>query len=211
MFSPCVGLSADGTRAATGTVELKGALDVWDINQGKSISKLGVLPSSVYSDPVWSPDGKRVVCNDMSSALHAFDVHAGKLIGVLGKGSFGQCRIRSVWLSDNNRLITAGWGRDEVHLVEIGKTTPNMTINAGGGQVKWVALHPSEKWIATCGYKTPVQIWHLPTARLVKSWQIGPVKGTVNQVEFSPDGNYLATVNGNGTAYILSLDGILIE
>jgi WD40 repeat protein len=70
---------------------------------------------------------------------------------------------------------------------------------------------PSEKWIATCGENTPVQIWHLPTTRLIKSWQIGPVKGTVNQVEFSPDGNYLATVNGNGTAYILSLDGILVE
>ena len=93
----------------------------------------------------------------------------------------------------------------------LAKTKPLMTLNAGSGQVKWVALHPSEKWIATCGEKTPVQIWHLPTAKVVKSWQIGPIKGVVNQVEFSPNGNYLATVNGNGTAFVLNLDGVLTE
>jgi WD40 repeat protein len=55
----------------------------------------------------------------------------------------------------------------------------------------------------------PVQIWHLPTSKLVKTWQIGPPAGEVVQVAFSPDGHYLATVNGNGTVYVLSLDGVL--
>ena len=89
--------------------------------------------------------------------------------------------------------------------------SPVSTLNTVGGRLTWVALHPSEKWIATCGENTPVEIWHLPTSKLIKSWQLGPPKGVVHQVEFSPDGNYLATVNGNGTAYVLSLDGVLTE
>ena len=212
MFSPLVGLSPDGKRVVTGMQAVQGdVMEVSDADKGTSIAKLGSLSSSIYSTPAWSPDGKLLVCNDMSSTLHAFDMDAYKLIGTLGKSRFASCQVRAVWMSDSKRLITAGWGKDEVHLLEIGKTTPVMTINAGGGQVKWVALHPSEKWFATCGTNTPVEIWHLPTQKLVKSWQIGPVKGTVSQVEFSPDGHYLATVNGNGTAYILSLDGVLKE
>jgi WD40 repeat protein len=63
--------------------------------------------------------------------------------------------------------------------------------------------------IAVCGEKMPVQIWNLATSKLVKSWQIGPPAGLVSQVAFSPDGHYLATVNGNGTVYVLSTDGVL--
>jgi WD40 repeat protein len=212
IFSGLVGLSPDGKRATTGLYALKGdVLEVWDVESGKSLAKLGPLPSSARTAPAWSPDGKRLVCVDMNSTLYAFDMDAGKLIGALGKSSLGQQKIHAVWFSDSKRLVTAGWRRDEVHLLEIGKTTPVATINTGGGQVRRVALHPSEKWIATCGDNTPVQIWHLPTAKLVKSWQIGPDKGMVYQAEFSPDGNYLATVNGNGTVYVLNLDGVLSE
>lgn len=205
-------LSADGSQLASNTDEfVSKACAIHNTATGAAVKRLGPLRSSLYGIPAWSPDGTKIVCNDMSSNLEAFDVASGALIGTLGKGRYAQCEIRAVWLSDSKRLVTAGWGRDEVHFLEIGKTTPVMTLNAGSGRVKWVALHPSEKWIATCGEKTPVQIWHLPTGKSVKSWQIGPLKGVVHQVEFSPDGNYLATVNGNGTAYILSLDGVLSE
>lgn len=205
-------LSADGSQLASNTDEfVSKACAIHNTATGAAVKRLGPWRSSLYGIPAWSPDGTKIVCNDMSSNLEAFDVSSGALISTLGKGHYAQCEIRAVWLADSQRLITAGWGRDEVHLLEIGKTTPVMTLNAGTGRVKWVALHPSEKWIATCGEKTPVQIWHLPTGKSVKSWQIGPLKGVVHQVEFSPDGNYLATVNGNGTAYLLSLDGVLSE
>ena len=211
-YSKYTALSADGDRLASNINQVVGkTFEIHDTATGASVKQIAPLRSSMYGIPAWSPDGTTIVCNDMSSTLAAFDVSSGALTSTLGKSLYGQCEIRAVWLSDSKRLITAGWGLDEVHLLELGKTTPVMTLNAGTGRVKWVALHPSEKWIATCGEKTPVQIWHLPTGKSVKSWQIGPLKGVVHQVEFSPDGNYLATVNGNGTAHILSLDGVLSE
>jgi WD40 repeat protein len=212
MFSPLVGLSPDGKFAVTGFRAAKGdVMEIWDVGRGSSLGKLGPLPSAVYGHPVWSPDGKRLVCTDMQSTLHAFDMNAKKHLGPLGKSRFGQQKIHAVWMKDSQRLVAVNFGRDEVHLLEFGKKTPVSTIHTGSGQVKWVALHPTEKWIATCGTKTPVEIWHLPTSKRIKSWQIGPFTGSVKQVEFSPDGHYLATVNGNGTAYVLSLEGILTE
>jgi WD40 repeat protein len=142
-------------------------------------------------------------------SLQIFDAGSWKLLSTLGKARYAQQEVVAVWLSDNRRLVTTNWGRDEVHVVEVGKPTPVLTISVGTGRALWVAVHPTEEWIAVCGSEMPVQIWHLPTSKLVKSWQIGPPAGEVRQVAFSPDGHYLVTVNGNGTVYVLSLDGVL--
>lgn len=113
------------------------------------------------------------------------------------------------WFSDSQRLLTAGWGGDEVQVLDAGQTTPLVTIHAGTGFVRSAALHPTEQWMALGGEKVPVQLWHVPTSRMTKSWQIGPPDGVVSLVAFCPEGHYLATLNGNGTVYLLSLDGLL--
>lgn len=205
-----LGLSPDGAKLATNPNRIiNKELEIWDADTGASLAKVGPIGVAIHGPPAWSPDGKRLAVNDTHGNLLAFDVAAKTSLGTLGKARFGNSPIRAIWMADNQRLITAGWGRDEVHLLEIGKTAPLTTIHAGKGGVTWVDLHPSEEWIALCGSGIPVQVWHLPTGALVKSWQIGPATGVVSQVAFSPDGHYLATVNGNGTAYVLNLDGVI--
>ena len=137
------------------------------------------------------------------------DAKDWKHVAAIGKTSYSDQQVSSAWFADNRRLISTNWAKDEIHLLEVGKATPVATLNAGGGRPRCVALHPSEEWFAVCGEAMPVQIWHLPTSRIIKSWQLGPPEGLVSQVAFSPGGHYLATLNGNGTVYILSLDGVI--
>jgi WD40 repeat protein len=206
-----VGISPDGAHVVAG---VQGRLfgdefAIYDTTTGEMRRKVGPIQHGILSAPSWSNDGRRLAFMDQTNSLQVFDTVAWKPLGALGKTRFSGQEVVAIWLSDNRRLITTHWGRDVVHLLEVGKPLPVLTINAGGGQAKCVAVHPSEEWIAVCGYKMPVQIWHLPTSKLVKHWQIGPPAGEVTQVAFSPDGHYLATVNGNGTVYVLSLDGVI--
>jgi len=206
--SEYIGLSPDGSRLATPIKEGLGhGIEIWEIATGKSTGAINVN-RSMWSSPIWSPDGAHLLCNDMGSTLHLFHVES-KAVTNFGGSRFGQLQVQAAWFNDSKRVVTVGWGRDEVHFLEIGKTKPIKTINAGAGSLKCLALDRSNEWLAVGGYKSPVQLWHLPTGKLVKTWQFGPTLGVVSQVAFSPDGHYLATVNGNGTAYVLNLDGVL--
>lgn len=202
--------SPDGQRLVTTGRGNKPSLRLLVLNSraGAIVAEGPKLFGRLCGDPSWSPDGRHFAGIDQGQSLLELDTATWTPTPIGVQTQFAQ-GVAVKWLSDNQRFVTGGWDSDEVHILQVGKTTPVATIRAGGGLVKHVALHPSEQWIALCGEDVPVQIWHLPTQKLVKSWQIGPPKGIVSQVEFSPDGHYLATVNGNGTAYVLSLDGVL--
>jgi WD40 repeat protein len=206
-----IGLSPDG-QAVIATPRNKlfaDEIEVSDAGTGDSLQIVKPVQFGIQTPPAWTRDGSRVGFIDQSGALTIFDTKTWKRIAALGKTKYAQPDVTAAWFSDNRRLITAGWGKDEIHLLEVASAAPVLTLNAGGGRTKCVALHPGEEWFAVCGDSMPVQLWHLPTSRLVKSWQLGPPEGQVSQVAFSPDGHYLATVNGNGTVYVLSLDGIV--
>jgi WD40 repeat protein len=206
--SEYVGVSPDGSHLATPIKQGLGqGIEIWEIATGKSVSTISVN-GRIWSSPVWNSDGTHLVCSDLGSTLHLFDVKS-KTTATLSGSRFSQLHLQAAWFNDNKRLVTVGWGRDEIHFLEIGKTKPIKTIHAGAGSLKCLALDRKNECLAVAGYKSPVQLWHLPTGTLLKSWQIGPTQGLVSQVAFSPDGHYLATVNGNGTAYILNLDGML--
>jgi WD40 repeat protein len=206
-----VGISPDGTQIVAGLQNrlFGDEFEIYDAATAASLRTVGPIMFGIESAPAWSADGSRVAFLDMTSSLQVFDTATWTRLAQIGKTHYGGQRVVSFWLSDNRRLVSTNWGKDEIHLLEIGQPNPVLTLNGGSGQADYVAVHPSEEWIAVCGQRMPVQIWHLPTAKLVKAWQLGPPGGVVSQVVFSPDGHYLATVNGNGTAYVLNLDGVL--
>jgi WD40 repeat protein len=206
-----VGISPDGKQVIAGLQDrlFGDEFEVVDAVSGASLRKVGTIQHNIESAPAWNADGSRVAFLDGSGSLQVFDAENWKRIAKLGKTRFSQQRVVSVWLADNRRLVSTNWAGDQTHVLDVDNPKPLVTLNSGSGGAECVAVHPSEEWIAVCGRSMPVQIWHLPTAKLVKTWQLGPPGGVVSQVAFSPDGHYLATVNGNGTAYVLSLDGVL--
>lgn len=186
-------------------------LAIYETETGALLRKIGSLSDYPHGQPAWSLDGKHVAMTSVyRSSVDLLDANTGTMKGTWGKGPIDNIKNVPVWYRDSNRLLASAWNSGDLHVLQVGKPTPLIAIKVGGSP-SHAALHPSERFAAVCGQRTPVQIWDLQRSKLVKSWQIGPPEGSLSAVSFSPDGNYLATVNSNGTAYVLSLDGVLPE
>lgn len=204
--------SPDGNEFLCSEPEMGGQqpLTIYETETGTLSRKLGNQSDYPEGTPAWSGDGKQIAISSIfKPCLDLLDAKTGAMARTWGKGPIGLRNV-AIWFGDSQRLLFPAWSTGDLHVLQVGKPTPLLTIKVGGTP-SHVALHPSEKYAAVCGQRMPVQIWDLQKSKLIKSWQIGPHEGTLSAVAFSPDGNYLATVNGNGTAYLLSLDGVLPE
>jgi WD40 repeat protein len=59
--------------------------------------------------------------------------------------------------------------------------------------------------LASAAEDGKIRIWDPGAGKLVKTLQIGPSRGIIEQLAFSFDKRYLITVNGNGSIYVVDL------
>jgi WD40 repeat protein len=199
-----VALSPDGKRLAT-YARGPSYSGIWDLPEGEELPRTAV-PCGPLERVVFSPAGDRLVARNKAQSIVFVDPSTLQVLWQIPTTPTTQTPLR--WFRDGNRVLLSD-GADTLSIYDVRTKKVVQSLSIAGVGTHSFALDRSGEWIALSGISNPVQLWHLPTAKLVKSWQIGPPRGIVSQVEFSPDGHYLATVNGNGTAYILSLDGVL--
>jgi tRNA A-37 threonylcarbamoyl transferase component Bud32 len=68
-----------------------------------------------------------------------------------------------------------------------------------------VAIGPDNRTLAAVTSAGVICLWDLSTDKPPRVMRVSPAVSQVDQIACSPDGRHLATVNNNGTAYILRL------
>ena len=66
-----------------------------------------------------------------------------------------------------------------------------------------LAFSPDGLWLASGGYSGEIIVWDFDSRQLKQRLRIGPRLGTVRQVRFSRDQQWLAAVGGNGVVYLI--------
>jgi mono/diheme cytochrome c family protein len=176
----CVGFSADGKRALSGSQDQ--TLRLWDVSTGKLLRTLeghnGVIRCLALTS-----DGKRALSGSDDRTVRVWDLETGKeLRRLLGHGD----RVRAVALSpDGKRALSAGDDRT-VRLWDLEKGQEMVSLSGHTGPVLSVAFSRDGRRALSGGADGLVRLWDLARGREVESWQAH--RRAVRAVAFAPGG-----------------------
>lgn len=82
---------------------------------------------------------------------------------------------------------------------------PLLSVDVGGGAVRWATYSPDGTVIATAGEDGMVRLWDSDTGEIIGAPLVGH-SGPVNSAEFSPDGRKLVTAGDDSYAIVWDVE-----
>lgn len=146
-----------------------------------------------------SKDQEMLFAGGSKSMVHVWNLEAGKLLR-----SFGRRSVSPVALAVDRReeFVFASDIRD-VFVFDIASGIQLWSVRVHDHAVSDLALHPSRPILATAGDDGYVTLVDIASQSVLRRLRLGPIRGKVLQVEFSPDGTLLAAAMSNGAVVIL--------
>jgi WD40 repeat protein len=182
-------LSPDGTRA----IIRDGGFQLWDIPRNKLLAQKSIGDSSAH-DPVFSPDGTKIVADIGNNLAQVFRVNTGFDDGPVLRG-----HTEFLWSyafsPDGNRVVTASEDKTaRVWEAATGRLIAIITNHTES--VTSAAFSPDGTKVVTASYDRTARVSDAATGR-----PLALMRGHVAQLRdasFSPDGTKVVTVTGEG-------------
>ena len=183
--------SPDGGSLAIGAAS--GKVLLWRLT-GQQRALAG--PTSPVSSLTFSADGAKLTVLHVDQRIALWDTVRGSKLG-----SAQPAKDVSVLacLPDGATLVTSDlrlWQLTGDKLIEYGRVVP------GAHSEVVAAFAPGGKLLASAGSGGRLYVWDVVGKKKLHSWSL---PGQIRQVAFTPDGKHVATVNANGTGYLLRL------
>jgi len=184
--------SPDGRKLiTTGGSRLPSSLNVWDAESGREM--LLFRKEGNYSRPVFSPNGRYLVCAKDGESLVVIDFSSGKEIKRIDL----QTRIyRIVYSPDGDRLAVAQENR-QITLWDTNSWEMLTPIKGHSVYALDIAFSPDGQTIATASGDTTVKLWESRQNQLSESYHLK--KNWVDEIGFSQDGTKLLIMHGDLT------------
>ncbi len=189
-------LSQDGTRLACsgGSGPDAKTLMVFDARTGQEIAN--VQAPELLHDPLFSPDGARVIGGCPSGMVRVFDVQTGKEV-LAFRGAVPLPRL--VLSPDGTRIALAPWneGPVQVYDTRTGQEVRELKLPAYAGSMP--VFSPDGTRIATVGSDGVVRTYDVRTGQ-----ESPPNKSParLSRPVFSPEGTRIAAVGSDGVVRV---------
>jgi tRNA A-37 threonylcarbamoyl transferase component Bud32 len=192
-----VAYSPDGkTVASRAGIDISPIL--WDVATRKPRATLDKHQGFVHC-MAYSPNGKILACTG-GVDVRLWNTATGTELGIL-KGQTAE-NFYPVAFSPDNTLLAAASNYGTVTLWDWADKKERPTLKGHDSTVFSVAFAPDGQTIASAGKDGRVILWDVASGNKRQELSL---PGSVWQVAYFADSRHLATVNGNGTAYILRL------
>ncbi|MBI3862253.1 MAG: PQQ-binding-like beta-propeller repeat protein [Planctomycetia bacterium] len=201
-------LSADGNLIATGASE--GQTVLYDLKREKSVATI-TSPGNdghLVRFLAFDSDGKLLAsaCRN-TVTLHDIVTGQNRQIGIPG-------HIHAMDMSSDGKLLACGidaplpGGGSAPRIVVCSLSNadePAILEGHKGSELYSVAFNPSGSRFASAGNDGAVRIWDPLQGVVLDTITLSPQAGQIRKVVYSPSGRHLATINANGTVYLLCL------
>lgn len=169
-------------------------LDVWDLEQKKIIASFYIEDWLSYFD--FSSDGSKVMCISTRGIIRIFDIFSCKLISKPLQ-AFTECPMPSLSpqlrnCSDGTQFLSYAYDEeikiwDSTTYKLIGEPLPGMSAN----------YSPDGKYLVCADWST-ASILDTSTRTLIRSYNMPPACGPIENVAIGPFNKYLMAVTDNG-------------
>ena len=197
----CVAFHPKGTQVVSSGHD--GTARIWSVETGKLLQVLKGHTDTVYTAR-FNHDGTRIVTASFDETAKVWDTASGEVVATLA-GHQGWLRD-AVFGPEGKTVATAGVDK-KVILWKIAGADMRHVLEGHEGWVRSVIFSPDGTHLVSSGYDGTARFWEISTGTLTAKLDLNPPGKQVAEVHFSPSGRYLGTANGNGTIYILRMDG----
>ncbi len=202
-----VAWDAAGQRLASGGSD--GTVRIWNVATGDLLHSLDGHSDRIHR-VAFSPDGSMVASASWDGTARLWHADSGDLLATL-VAEGGQ--VKSVAFSaDGGRVATAH--EDGARIWDLnaanGTVQPRVTQTLVGhtGSVWDAAFNPAGNRVATLSWDGTARLWDAATG---EELLVIPGENNGPDLEFSPDGRFLATTSGSGAVFVYAvhLDDLL--
>lgn len=196
-----------GLKGVTGSSNH--TLYIWDKSRENVVAELE-YPTRL-STTAWSPDKNKFSSGDIEGGIYIWDAETGKQIAKID-GHSKQIDFMA-WSPDGKKLASGG---EDLYLriwkIADGEMIAEFKHKSNVERVVWSP--DGTKLMAFPYHKNDIAIWDLIAMELL--WELNGHTGQINAVEWSPDGNFLASTSWDGNInvwntengdLVLTLDG----
>jgi serine/threonine protein kinase/WD40 repeat protein len=188
--------------------EIKSTILVRDATTGAEQFSMPERPELIHG-LFFSRDGKALATLGRDNSLKLYDVasHGERTMPpTVGQTTQVSC---FAWRPDGKLVATGTMPHAEQQPFRVWEPGTGKVRHRFSGKMMAtaVAFHPDANLLAGADMEGNVTLWNLASEQPVRHWRLA---GAANCLNFSNDGRYLITGNGNGTVYVLRLDDVTV-
>jgi WD40 repeat protein len=177
----CVGLTADGRRAVSGSFD--NTLRVWDLDTGQCLRTLHGHGTGRFVCVTITADGRRAVSGSSDYTLRVWDLGTGQCLRTL-HGHDG--KVESVAVTADGRRAVSGSLYSALRVWDLDTGQCLRRLHGHDGEVESVAITPDGRRAVSGSDDKTLRVWDLDTGQCLHT--LHGHDGAVTSVAVTPDG-----------------------